>query len=194
MIASTGEALCFLNQVKVAKNILPPCWLSKNTKVCVAFGLDRGSEELSSLVCCIEKHDIQDHNGNQDMLMQLRMFADQIYGSNPTGQSGSDMLDLKMMMEGATGGPFEQYSGGSLPTWVCKRVSIYASSRSLRDRVDVHEENMLRDDGNRKQAATFHVVAQYQHHTGLTVLLNDLATDHMMSETTRDKVMSVVSC
>ncbi|KAH0364697.1 SET domain-containing protein, partial [Aureobasidium melanogenum] len=111
---SKAPFLRFLNQAEAAKDVLPPWWSSKNTKACVAFGMERGSEDWSSLACCIEKHDIQDHYGSQDMPMQLRMLADQIYGSNPTGQSGSGMLDLKLMMEGATGGPYEQYKGGSV--------------------------------------------------------------------------------
>jgi splicing suppressor protein 51 len=32
--------------------------------------------------------------------MQLRMFAEEIYGTGPGGQSGSSMLQLQMMAEG----------------------------------------------------------------------------------------------
>ncbi|KAH0377206.1 hypothetical protein KCU92_g9361, partial [Aureobasidium melanogenum] len=102
----------FLNQAKAAEDILPPWWSNKNTKACVTFGMERGNSDWSSLACCIEKHDIQDHYGSQDMPMQLRMLADQIYGCSLSGQSGSGMLEMKMMMEGATGGSFEEHRGG----------------------------------------------------------------------------------
>lgn len=72
---SKGPFLRFLNQAKAAKGVLPPWWSSKNAKARVAFGMERGSEDWSSLACCIEKHDSQDHYGSQDMPMQLRMLA-----------------------------------------------------------------------------------------------------------------------
>lgn len=89
----------FLDEAEAAeKNILPPWWSSEKREACVALEMD--DRNWSSLATCVEKHDIQDHYGNQDMPMQLRMLADQIYGSNPLGYSSEGILRMRMMMEG----------------------------------------------------------------------------------------------
>jgi splicing suppressor protein 51 len=54
----------------------------------------------SSLNCAIEKGDVIEHYSDPMLPLQLRMFAEQIYGTGPGGQSGSAMLQLQMMAEG----------------------------------------------------------------------------------------------
>lgn len=54
----------------------------------------------------VEKGDIIEHYGESTFPMQLRMFAEAVYGTAPGGTSGGAMRQMMMMMEqgGATGG------------------------------------------------------------------------------------------
>jgi splicing suppressor protein 51 len=71
----------------------------------VGFRAERG-ESRGMLACAVEKSDIVEKYGNPLMPMQLRMFAEQVYGRGPGGQSGAGMIQMQMMAEngGAGGG------------------------------------------------------------------------------------------
>lgn len=47
----------------------------------------------------VDKSDIQDHYGDPKFPMQLRMFAESIYGSAPGGVRGDTMLAMMASME-----------------------------------------------------------------------------------------------
>lgn len=47
----------------------------------------------------MDKSDIQDHYGDPKFPMQLRMFAESIYGSAPGGVRGDTMLAMMASME-----------------------------------------------------------------------------------------------
>ena len=71
-------------------------WTPEKAKECVQFGRVDNDHGLASVV---EKSDIMEYYGSADMPMQLRMYAEQVYGSGPGGQSGPGMMCLKMSIE-----------------------------------------------------------------------------------------------
>jgi splicing suppressor protein 51 len=79
------------------RELLPSWWSEEKARECERAGRRDG---WSSLNCAIEKSDVIDHYGDPMFPMQLRMFAEQIYGTGPGGQSGSAMLQVQMMAEG----------------------------------------------------------------------------------------------
>jgi splicing suppressor protein 51 len=83
------------------RELLPSWWSDEKARECEGVGRRGG---WSSLNGAIEKSDVVDHYGDPMFPMQLRMFAEQIYGSGPGGQSGSAMLQLQMMAESGGGG------------------------------------------------------------------------------------------
>jgi splicing suppressor protein 51 len=64
-----------------------PLWWSEEKAVeCEALGMNGGWSFLSNV---IEKSDLIEYYGISSMPMQLRMFAEQVYGRGPGGQSGT---------------------------------------------------------------------------------------------------------
>ncbi len=91
----------FLRLAEAKPNLLPSWWSPEKNKECLEFGT---TDKDLGLYFSIETHDIQEFYGNNDMPMQLRMFAEQVYGRGVGGQSGAGMLAMKMAMEGGGGG------------------------------------------------------------------------------------------
>lgn len=96
--APSGEA-GFRRFLRLAENqvaLLPSWWSSQKAADSLQFG--RTDKDLG-LRFSIEKSDIQESYGNSYMPMQLRMFAEQVYGSGPGGQNGAAMMGLMMSTE-----------------------------------------------------------------------------------------------
>jgi splicing suppressor protein 51 len=90
----------FLARVEKKKRSLLPDWWSPAKKAeCVAFGR-RGPESWwPSLECAVEKADITEHYGDARFPMQLRMFAQDVYGRGPGGSDGTMMRKGMAAME-----------------------------------------------------------------------------------------------
>ena len=63
---------------------------------CVQSGMQGGWGNLTKKV---GKSDIIKVYGDSEILMQMRMFGDQIYGRSPGGASSAGMLQMQMMTE-----------------------------------------------------------------------------------------------
>ena len=90
----------FLRLVEAKPNLLPSWWSPAKNAECLEFGRADNDHGLKFV---IEKHDIQEYYGNNDMPMQLRMLAEGVYGSAIGGHSGAGMLAMKMAQEGGGG-------------------------------------------------------------------------------------------
>lgn len=87
----------FLGLVLEKRELLPGWWSPNHTYDCLKLGAC--GAEWNYIECPVEKHDIIDHYKNPYMPMQLRMFAEQIYGTGPGGRSGTEMLQVQMRAE-----------------------------------------------------------------------------------------------
>ncbi|PFH61460.1 hypothetical protein XA68_17291 [Ophiocordyceps unilateralis] len=92
----------FLQRVEKSSGLMPPWWDADKKKECEALGMS--SSQWHDLQCAVEKSDIVDHYGNPQFPMQLRMFAELVYGRAPGGTSGTAMRQLLMAMENGTNG------------------------------------------------------------------------------------------
>ena len=90
----------FVHKAEQKAGLLPPWWKPQKVNECVASaGTTRN--DWSNLSHTVEKSDIMEHYGSQDMPMQLRMFAEQVYGTGPVpGQSSTMMMSMRMAAEG----------------------------------------------------------------------------------------------
>ncbi|KAB5551435.1 hypothetical protein GE09DRAFT_172457, partial [Coniochaeta sp. 2T2.1] len=83
--ASNGSAgfKRFLTKIeKKNRNLLPGWWDESKKAACMALGRQRGWSNLNQ---AIEKADIIEQYGDPQFPMQLRMFAEPVYGSAPGG-------------------------------------------------------------------------------------------------------------
>lgn len=93
----------FLVKAEARQDLLPQWWfMGKAAGNCRRLGGDLGAAgtEWSSLARKVDKAAIIDHYGNPEMPMQLRMLGEQVYQRGPAGQSGAQMIKLKMDNEG----------------------------------------------------------------------------------------------
>lgn len=90
----------FLAAVERAQNgkLLPGWWTAEKKAECVAFGANGG--DWSNLNSAVEKSDINEHYGDPRSAMQLRMFAEAVYGHGPGGSDGTSMRKALAAMEG----------------------------------------------------------------------------------------------
>ncbi|KAK1834852.1 hypothetical protein QBC39DRAFT_251694 [Podospora conica] len=97
--ADSGGAFArFLDRVEQAgRGILPSWWNAEKRAECIAMGL--GGEEWQSLKRRLGKADVQEHYGDPRFPMQLRMFAESVYGVAPGGHRGDMMLGMMASME-----------------------------------------------------------------------------------------------
>lgn len=86
----------FVHEAEQKAGLLPPWWKPQKVNECVgSAGTTRN--DWSNLSHAVEKSDIMEQYGTQDMPMQLRMFAEQVYGTGPVpGQSTTTMMAMKM--------------------------------------------------------------------------------------------------
>ncbi|KAK2749220.1 hypothetical protein FQN57_006836 [Myotisia sp. PD_48] len=92
----------FLRLAQKFPHLLPPWWSRENVTGCVAAGMNK--DDWSYLGHAIEKSDVIEHYGDRFMPMQLRMFAEQLYGRGPGGHNGAEMLQAQMELENDTTG------------------------------------------------------------------------------------------
>lgn len=86
----------FLQNVESNNGLLPEWWNQENVDECVLFGLTDKNWGLSFRV---EDSDVMKKYGDMFMPMQLRMFAEEVYGSGPAGMSAAFMMQLHMTIE-----------------------------------------------------------------------------------------------
>ncbi|KAL2168561.1 hypothetical protein VTG60DRAFT_7166 [Thermothelomyces hinnuleus] len=92
----------FLRLAGSRPGLLPPWWNAEKQRECEAFGMD--SSNFQDLRCAVEKSDIIEHYGDPRFPMQLRMFAEAVYGPGPGGHDGTDMRKMMAAMEQGTAG------------------------------------------------------------------------------------------
>lgn len=90
----------FLRLVENRRELLPSWWSQEKAAECVSVGLGDG---WSSLARAIEKSDVIEHYGHSLMPMQLRMFAEQVYGRGLGGSSAASTLQMLMTSESRGG-------------------------------------------------------------------------------------------
>ncbi|KAG0345816.1 hypothetical protein BG004_003023 [Podila humilis] len=97
----------FLEKARTRFNgtLLPPWWdKAKSEFECLTIGKNSSGDNY--LGHAVEKHDIINFYKENLMPMQLRMFAEQVLGRGPGGQSGDAMMQMQMMSEKGEGPPF----------------------------------------------------------------------------------------
>ncbi|KAK4232691.1 tudor domain-protein 1 [Achaetomium macrosporum] len=82
-----------------SSGLLPPWWNADKQRECEAFGMNGSSGQFQDLRCAVEKSDIIEHYGDSLFPMQLRMFAEAVYGRGPGGQNGTTMRKMMASME-----------------------------------------------------------------------------------------------
>ncbi|KAI9829831.1 MAG: hypothetical protein M1826_005408 [Phylliscum demangeonii] len=87
----------FLSLAERRTGLLPPWWSPTHAAACEREAMDE--HRWSRLTSSVEKGDLIEHYANSLMPMQLRMFAEQVYGTGPGGQSGDVMRQLMMTSE-----------------------------------------------------------------------------------------------
>ncbi|KAI1081319.1 hypothetical protein F5B20DRAFT_60504 [Whalleya microplaca] len=90
----------FLAKAKARKGLLPPWWKAEKQTECEALGNGAG---WSSLRNKIVKDDVNRHYGDPKFAMQLRMLAEEVYGSGIGGQRGTHMMRMMASMESGSG-------------------------------------------------------------------------------------------
>jgi mitochondrial splicing suppressor protein 51 len=70
----------FLNRFKQNPELLPPWWSAEHVRRCRKVGSKE--DGWSALDCASEKSDVVEHYKDPTMPMQLRAFAEQVYGSS----------------------------------------------------------------------------------------------------------------
>ncbi|KAJ5482196.1 hypothetical protein N7475_001008 [Penicillium sp. IBT 31633x] len=101
----------FLRLVEQKHGLLPDWWSPSKATDCVRYGVSvNPSSEYrswSDLSYKLEKPHVTEHYRNPFMPMQLRLFAEQVYGSGPGGKPvGNSMVHFQMMVERGTHAPF----------------------------------------------------------------------------------------
>ncbi|KAM4058168.1 MYND finger domain-containing protein [Hirsutella rhossiliensis] len=87
----------FLGRVERCPGLLPPWWDAKKKKECETLGMT--PSQWHDLRCAVEKSDIIEQYGDSRFPMQLRMFAESVYGRAPGGTSGTAMRQMMVAME-----------------------------------------------------------------------------------------------
>jgi mitochondrial splicing suppressor protein 51 len=85
------------------RGLLPPWWCTRKTNECVDLGKTNSNHDLKKTA---DKGKLADYYRATDFPMQLRIFAEQVYGSAPGGQGGISMLRMKAAMENGQGPGF----------------------------------------------------------------------------------------
>ncbi|KAH7394349.1 hypothetical protein BKA66DRAFT_557395 [Pyrenochaeta sp. MPI-SDFR-AT-0127] len=86
----------YLAKAAAMPNILPSWWISQKQKECEAFS---ESGIWNDVRRKISKQEVIDHYGDEKAPMQVRMFAEAVYGVGSMGQSGEGMRKLMSDME-----------------------------------------------------------------------------------------------
>lgn len=93
----------FLNSItaidarrKAGERLLPEWWSANAINKCVRIATE---DDDAKVEFAVEKHDIQEYYGQDDMPMQLRMFGEALDGTMVAGQSGRQMLEMRADVE-----------------------------------------------------------------------------------------------
>ncbi|KHN95384.1 Zinc finger, MYND-type [Metarhizium album ARSEF 1941] len=87
----------FLARVASCPGLLPPWWNDAKKRDCEALGMEPA--QWYDLGCAVEKSDIIENYGDPQFPMQLRMFAERVYGRAPGGTNGAPMRQMMVAME-----------------------------------------------------------------------------------------------
>ncbi|KAI9902539.1 hypothetical protein N3K66_001891 [Trichothecium roseum] len=87
----------FLERVEACPGLLPSWWDATKKSECEQFGM--GSSRWFDLRAAVEKSDIVKHYGESKFPMQLRMFAEAVYGQGPGGADATAMRRIMMKKE-----------------------------------------------------------------------------------------------
>lgn len=87
----------FLSRVEDVPELPPLWWTPETFAECLDFGVETSG--WSSLMRAIDKKAVIEHYGDSKMPMQLRMFAEAVYGHGPGGQDGTQMRKMQMQIE-----------------------------------------------------------------------------------------------
>ena len=82
--------------------LLPKWWGPENREKCLRFGKAGEGEDDSHwarLDSAVDKAEVNEHYGNDKFAMQLRMFAEPVYGHGPGGSDGTTTRKMMVMME-----------------------------------------------------------------------------------------------
>lgn len=74
----------FLDRVESCEGLLPPWWSPEKRGACVRLGTEE-PEGWYSLCFAPEKGDFNERYGDPMMVMQMRIFVEQVYGIGPGG-------------------------------------------------------------------------------------------------------------
>lgn len=91
----------FLRLAESRPGLLPPWWNDEKKTACVEYG---ETDSWGNLGCGVEKSDIIEHYGSPNMPMQLRMLAEEVYGTPLMGADGKAMRMMMMAQESGGGG------------------------------------------------------------------------------------------
>lgn len=98
---ASSSIVPFREYLRLAAQIpgyLPDWWNAEKQKECEDFG--ESNENWSSLKRKASKEEIIKHYGDEEMPMQMRMFAEKIYGTPPApGANSSSMIRMLSMRE-----------------------------------------------------------------------------------------------
>lgn len=87
------------------------------------------SSQFQNLRSAVGKSDIIEHYGDPRFPMQLRMFAEAIYGSGPGGQDGRAMRKMMASMEQGTAGPGAQVAS-TIDALTGNTATMYSAGRN----------------------------------------------------------------
>ena len=87
----------FLNKAHSKPGLLPSWWSPTTVDECITVSLPAG--QWSSLTTKVGKGDIIEHYGDGEMPIQLRMLAEEVYGSGVGGANGKEIRKIMMMRE-----------------------------------------------------------------------------------------------
>ncbi|KAK6204043.1 hypothetical protein LQW54_008504 [Pestalotiopsis sp. IQ-011] len=88
----------YVDAAKATGDLLPPWWSDDKQAECEA--LASGGQGWYDLGKKPSKAQFNDHYGDGQFAMQLRMIREQITGKGPGGQPGATIIRMQMMMEG----------------------------------------------------------------------------------------------
>lgn len=93
--------------------LLPQWWTAEKKEECLSLGKSGGDDARPDLNTKVDKTAINQRYGDEKFAMQLRMFADAVYGR---GVGGSDGTMMRKMLVAAEAGRGPNMSHVSLGT------------------------------------------------------------------------------
>ncbi|KAF9875471.1 hypothetical protein CkaCkLH20_06852 [Colletotrichum karsti] len=95
----------FVIKAREKPGLLPPWWGNEKWEACEEFGLNwEGRDVWADLGVPVEKSEVAEHYGDARFPLQLRMFAEAVYGSGPGGLNGAPLRKALVRMEAEADG------------------------------------------------------------------------------------------